>query len=58
MVERLHKAIATGLAEPATQQRLTAIGIAAAPMSTAVFAAAQLRELELYGRLPGRVTLE
>lgn len=58
VVERLHQAIATGLAEPATQQRLTAIGIAAAPMSTAEFAASQQRELELYGRLRGRVTLE
>lgn len=58
VVARLHQAIATGLAEPATQQRLAAIGINPAPMSTAEFAASQLRELDLYGRLRGRVTLE
>ena len=58
IVARLHQAIATGLAEPATQQRLAAIGINPAPMSTAEFAASQQSELELYGRLRGRVTLE
>jgi tripartite-type tricarboxylate transporter receptor subunit TctC len=58
IVERLHQAIGAGLAEPATQQRLAAIGISPARMTTADFAGAQQRELALYGRLRGTVTLE
>ena len=58
IVEKLHGAINAGLADPATQQRLSAIGIGAAPLSTAEFTTSLTRELELYGRLRGRVALE
>jgi tripartite-type tricarboxylate transporter receptor subunit TctC len=58
VVERMNAAVNAALGEPATQARLAAIGIRAAPMTSAEFAAMQARETALYGRLRGRVTLE
>lgn len=58
IVERLHRAINEGLADPTVRQRLSAVGIEPTPVSRDEFIASVTREIELYSRLRGRVVLD
>lgn len=58
IIGKLHAAISEGLGDATVRRRLTAVGIEPMPVSRADFVASLSRELELYGRLRGRVTLE
>lgn len=58
IVERLHRAINEGLADPTVRQRLSAVGIEPTPVSRDEFIASVSREIELYSRLRGQVALD